>query len=391
MHYDLVIIGGGLVGAGAALALQGSGLKIALVDNRLPSNEDPRLFALNTHSCQFLKYLNLWPKLAPHAAAIHQVHVSHQHHFGTVRLHNEDIGLPELGCVIPAYIIEAAINEQLHHIEQYRPAHLKVLAPKEKMELTIETESEERTITATLLIGADGTHSTVRKLVNVNTSLFDYEQSALVTRTRLSRPHHHIAYERFTSQGAIAMLPLNDPSLGSHCCATIWTADHAMIKQLMALSDHEFLNTLQQEFGYRLGRFQTTAKRHTYPLQKVKAEKPISKNVFLIGNAAHTLHPIAAQGFNLALFEVGLIVEAIQKHVKQKESLNSLDLTAISEQLKPFEKRSVNFSHLLSQLFLTKSVLRKKALQLGMMGLNYGAPLKKQFIKQMIGKRMRLL
>lgn len=381
--YDLIIVGGGLVGAGLAVALRHSGLKIALIDARLPSSNDPRLFALNSGSCQFLENLSLWPQLVPHASPIHQVHVSNQGHFGAVRLHREDVSMPALGYVIPAYHIEAALNEELASLANctvYRPAKLEHLHQQDNTaQLKISTEDEEIILQAPIVIGADGTESTVRKQLNIYTELFDYQQSAIVTKTRLKRNHQHIAYERFNSHGAIAMLPLiNDE------CATIWTADNAVVSQLMELSDAAFLEKLQQEFGYRLGRLQAIQKRHVFPLRMVRAEKAIEQCVFLLGNSAHTLSPIAAQGFNLALYEVAMLAEGIMEKVQRKEVFNADDLQKISAQTQKQQAVSIGVSHRLSRLFSGDLPMAGLAAQLGMMGLDVATPVKKRFIQGML-------
>ncbi len=148
LHYDMIIVGGGLVGAGLAAALADTELKIALVDAKLPSNNDPRLFALNAGSCQFLSHLDLWPQLAPHASPIHEVHVSHQRHFGCVRLKREEAGLSALGHVIPAKYIEAALNDVLLSLQNctvYRPATLQQIhLQNNTAQLNILTESGEK-------------------------------------------------------------------------------------------------------------------------------------------------------------------------------------------------------------------------------------------------------
>ena len=316
-RYDLVIVGGGLVGAGLACSLSGLGLSLALIDARQPSANDPRLFALNKSSCQFLTNLGLWPLLAANAAPIQQVHVSHQGRFGAVRLRNSEVGVSSLGHVIPAHYIETALNNTLQNLPSltlYRPALLKTLTQANDIAtLTLEQAGEIKTIEASLVIGADGAESFVREQANIPTQTFDYQQCAIVTRTTLQRSHKHIAYERFLKTGAIAMLPLYSES--KHECATIWTTEKKHADELMAMTEFEFLQTLQHEFGYRLGRLQQIAARHVFPLRMLRAEKAVEQNVLLLGNALHTLHPIAAQGFNLALYEVAALADGIKNRL----------------------------------------------------------------------------
>lgn len=389
MRFDLVVIGGGLVGAGLVTALRHAGLNIALIDARLPSSDDPRLFALNHGSCEFLKNLGLWPQLEKNAAPIQQVHVSYQGHFGAVRLNREDVGLPTLGYVIPALHIEAAINAELPKLScltVFRPATLVALTQFDThAQLVIDAADGQQTLEATIVIGADGTESTVRKLLNIPTKIIDYQQSALVTRTTLQRSHHHIAYERFTHNGAIAMLPLINNQ-----CATIWSGETTEINRLYALSDAEFIRELQTNFGYRVGRLCQITKRYAFPLRMVRAEKAVSGCVMLLGNAAHTFHPIAAQGFNLALYEVATLVEAIQDRLTHGGSLKSTDLEGICETTQKQQATSIGVSHRLSKLFASNSRCFDMALQIGMVSLDLTTPIKKKFISGIMGRTGRV-
>lgn len=389
MRYDLIIVGGGLVGAGFAAALKSSGLRIALVDARLPSNDDPRLFALNAGSCQFLANLGFWPSLAPYASPIHQVHVSHQGHFGGVRLHHRDINLPELGHVIPARHIETALNEAMlamPHVDLYRPACLKTLHQTESdAEVVLETNDGEVKLQSSIVIGADGTASTVRALVNIPVQTVDYEQCAIVTRVALRRAHQQIAYERFYRHGAIAMLPLPEME-----CASIWSTTKEEAQRLSALPDDIYLSELQKVFGFRLGRLQGVQKRHVFPLQMMRAERTHDRCVLLLGNSAHTLHPIAAQGFNLALYEAAVLVEGMLEKLDRCESVSAADLHAILLKSRQQLMVSVNVSHWLSQLFTKDSAPANLALSLGMAGFNAATPIKNTFIRMMTGRSGRV-
>jgi 2-octaprenyl-6-methoxyphenol hydroxylase len=389
MRYDLIIVGGGLVGAGFAVALKDSGLRIALVDARLPSSDDPRLFALNVSSCQFLKNLGFWPELAPYASPIKQVHVSHQGHFGAVRMHHNDVDLSSLGHVIPARYIESALNAALlalPNTDLYRPARLKSLhQTDDDAEVTLETAEGEIKLQSAIIIGADGTASTVRALVDIPVNVVDYEQSAIVTRVALRRDHNGIAYERFYQHGAVAMLPLPD-----HECASIWSASTEEIARLTALSDDNYLSELQKVFGFRLGRLQGVQKRHVFPLQMMRAERTHDRSVLLLGNSAHTLHPIAAQGFNLALYEVAVLVERMTDKLNRSESVTAADLEAMLQQSRNQLLVSVGVSHWLSRIFANNSVPANLLLSLGMTGFNAFTPAKKKFMGLMTGRSGRV-
>lgn len=386
MHYDIIIIGGGLVGASFAQALRDTSLKVALVDAKLPSQNDARLFALNYGSCQLLKNMCIWQDLVDKATPIHQVHVSHQGYFGAMRLRRDDVKLATLGYVIPAKYIEASLNQHLArgNCTIYRPATLTHIVQHEQhAALTLEMEHGVSTITGTLIIGADGTHSTVREQMNIECELFDYQQSAIVTRTQLTRSHHHVAYERFTHDGStIAMLPLFDKS-----CATIWTLPHEKALQYQQLSDSEYTRVLQQAFGYRLGKLVSIDQRFMYPIKMLRANNHVSGHLFLLGNAAHTLHPVAAQGFNLALYEVAILIDGIQSLRHKRLPITALALQTIYANSEKHQSRSIQLSHRLPQLFTNQSKMFSIAVQFGMIGLDLATPLKQKLLQTIMGRQ----
>lgn len=377
MQYDIAIIGGGMVGAAFACALQDTQLKIALVDATPHSNQDdPRLIALTHSSCCFFENIGVWSLLVAHAEPIKHLHVSHQGRFGITRIQAQELNLTALGHLVPAKYINAALEEKLKHLKNVdviRPATLKNITPSsEKIStvLQLQTTNGIIEIETKLLIGADGTHSTVRELLNIPTKTIDYAQSAIVTITDLQREHENTAYERFTAQGAIAMLPLK-----GNRCATIWTEDNSAITTLLQKSDAEFLTVLQKEFGYRLGRFQKTHQRFTFPLKLTIAECSPQKNVVLIGNAAHTIHPIAAQGLNIALYEIAELIELIKENPATIPSLNEKT-----------NRWNIQLSHKLSWLFSTDLFMLNIARQLGMISLDNCTTAKKFFMRKAMGQ-----
>jgi 2-octaprenyl-6-methoxyphenol hydroxylase len=410
-RYDLIIVGGGLVGASLAIALKDTPLSIALIDARTSSQPDPRLFALNASSCQLLDNLGLFNQLISYASPIKQVHVSREGHFGSVRLNAHEADLAALGYVIPAENIEKVINETLHslpHVTVYAETKLEeikrdgeeldcfvansaprndgggVNAPRNDDGGEVNAprhDGARNNIHTSFLIAADGSYSTVRQILNIDTITTDYQQSALVARVQLHRPHQHIAYERFNTHGAIAMLPLSH-----HECAMIWSADTPFVTELMNLSDEIFLQKLQKTFGYRLGRFQHIGKRFIFPLQMIQAKINHVPGVLLIGNAAHTLHPIAAQGFNLALYEVAMIAEKINEHFKKINTLTPDLFSTIAALIQTQLKTSTQLSHRLSQFCTSNSYLIDTLLQTGMAGLDLFPFVKRKFIEKILGK-----
>jgi 2-octaprenyl-6-methoxyphenol hydroxylase len=385
-QYDIAIVGGGLVGASLAIALADLPLRLALIDAREPTLNDPRLFALNASSCQLLNHLGLWQAIASHAEAISEVHVSARGHFGTVRLTAADAKLAELGHVVPGNFIEQALHAKLQtlsNIDIFCPASLQTLEQQELgVSLTLQQREEQVMLKANTVFGADGTASTVREALAIPVKRIDHGQSALVTRTRLSRDHCQIAYERFHGAEVIAMLPLKNAE-----CATIWSADHDTIASLAALSDEAFVKRLQQAFGYRLGRFLQVSKRHLFPLQLLTAEKQVVGDVFLLGNALHTMPPIAAQGFNLALYEVAIMVDEIRAVIKAKGHLSAKDLLAMAKRLTSQQQTSIQFSQQLANMFSHSSKLVTGSLSLGLVALNLMTPLKNQLLQRLLGRK----
>lgn len=332
-----------MVGATLAVALKETPLKIALIDaTPLSQGSDHRLIALTHNSCDLFAQLSLWPLLVDDAAMIKAIQVTQKGHFGMAQLHASDIQQASLGHVVPAQQITQALETQLSHnpqITRVQPAKVIALSQNEsEATLTLDCKHETKTLTAKIVVAADGTHSTIRHLLNIPVDHDSGDKKALVTITHLKRHHNHIAYERFHQTGALAMLPLT-----GNRAATIWTDQSNTIEQLLNEPEPIFLQTLQKQMGYRLGKFLQCEARFSYPLTwlQVKPEHQLSGRVILIGNAAHTLHPIAAQGLNLALQEVA----ALSRHFSKTLSLpNSFDY--FSQQ-----KTSIELSKQLTQIF----------------------------------------
>jgi 2-octaprenyl-6-methoxyphenol hydroxylase len=381
-HFDIVIVGGGMVGGSLAAALQHSSLKIALVDASLPNTDDPRLIALNYNSVCFFKNCGVWDYLSSHATAIQEVHISDRGHFSKVRLRATDVALPELGYLVPAKFINEGLYQSLspEKITLFRPATL------QKLNWLTTNDSQQRVIvdlgdqqiTAAFVIGADGIHSTVRRELDIEIETTDYQQSALVTITDLTRSHQHVAYERFHKTGAIAMLPLTEQR-----AATILTDDSHHITELMALDNHAFSAFLQENFGYMLGRLSNPHTRYVFPLHMQKAKQHFKDNVLLIGNAAHQLHPIAAQGLNLAIAEIAKLAEEISA----QDDLSHVCLENYFAWQKQQESLSTRFSHHLPSIFASDFPLTKFARQLALFGLNLCSPLKKRFTLRAMGRK----
>jgi len=324
-HFDLIIIGGGLAGASLACALKNTGdnasLKIAVVEayeldtDSQPSYDD-RTVALSYGSRCIFDSMGLWSSLEPYAEAINTIHISDRGHFGVTQLTSEQEGVEALG-----YVLEnRSIGQQLYavmkdtrgkdmdnSISLFCPAELIALQQDaEQVCVDISVNGKQQTLKAKLLVAADGNNSQVMKRLNIGSSRQSYNQAALITNITPGKKHNNVAYERFTDSGPLAFLPMQ-----KNRCSVVWTLSPKQADDLNALDDAEFLAQLQQRFGFRLGQIKKIGRRQIYPLFLQAATQMVHGRVVIIGNAAHSVHPVAGQGFNLALRDIALLSELI--------------------------------------------------------------------------------
>ncbi len=316
---DILIVGGGLAGAALMLALQKLGYSTLLVEaqsfkDKLNPDFDARSLALSPASQRILNMLGVWTYLQEHALPIETIHVSDQHHFGASRLQGS-FNEP-LGYVVEIHHINQALHQLLDPKQILAPATISALDCDNRTAI-ISTESGKVKVVARLIVAADGAHSAVRQLCGLSSQTKLYAQHAIVANIGLAKPHGGRAYERFTTQGPLALLPLNEQRM-----SLVWAMPPKNAEQIIALSDVEFLAELQRAFGYRLGRFIKAGTRSSFPLQQVLMPQQVKGMVVFVGNAAHTLHPVAGQGFNLGLRDVATLAQCIAKEGLNQEMLN---------------------------------------------------------------------
>ena len=311
-NYDLIIVGGGMVGASLAVALKNSGLRIAVIEAIAAgalqqSSYDDRGIALAYGSQRIFAAMGLWPQLAQHSTAISRIHVSDRGHFGVTRLSAVDEHVPALGQVITARAMGQVLNSALakqDNLSFICPARVKTLQQHDDfVELKLDNN---QTLSTKLLVAADGAQSTIRHLLKLDVLEYDYQQTAITANITAERPHNGQAFERFTDTGPIALLPMSD-----NRCSLVWTVATGDEVALLNATDDKFLNQLQDRFGYRLGQFLRVGQRHHYPLKLIQADQPVQRRIVSIGNAAHSLHPIAGQGFNLGLRDVAALADVL--------------------------------------------------------------------------------
>lgn len=303
--FDVTIVGGGLVGCSLAIALHDSGLTVALVEASLPRTaavaiEDERHLALARASTVALRTLGVWPRLAELATPIERLHVSRAGEFGALRLGAHDAGLDAFGAVVPARALGLALQQHVEscvRIRRLAPAELIDLAVgNEQAQLRLRTAEGEIALSTRLVVGADGTTSPVRAFCGIGSDETDYAQTLFACSLLPQRPLDGLAYERFSEEGPVALLPLAQRRAGLVLSVA---ADDAA--RVAALDDDAFLALAQRRFGWRAGRFTRAGRRSAHAIRRVVARSLIAPRCVLVGNAAQTLHPIGAQGFNLGL------------------------------------------------------------------------------------------
>jgi 2-octaprenyl-6-methoxyphenol hydroxylase len=312
---DVAIAGGGLVGASLALALAPLGLRIALIEAVRPGEGehpsfDERTTALANGSIRVFRSLGVWRHMEREATPIRRIHVSDQGRFGSARIDAAEQGLESLGCVLPNRVIGKGLELGLRecaHVSLFAPARVAGSDVEGEVRvLHFELDGREHRLGARLVVAADGARSLVREQAGIGAEHWEYGQTAIIATLVTQRFHDHVAYERFTPEGPIAVLPLADGR-----CGLVWTRRPEEAARLLTVSDEAFLAELQQAFGFRLGRLLSVGRRQSYELGLWRADRHCGERLAVVGNAAQALHPIAGQGFNLGLRDAASLAEVI--------------------------------------------------------------------------------
>jgi 2-octaprenyl-6-methoxyphenol hydroxylase len=394
--YDLLIIGGGLVGASLACALDGLGLRIGLVEaapltaSQHPSYDD-RTLALAQGTRRIFQTLGLWDALAATATPIRRIHISERGGPGFAHLDSRQEGVEALGYVAEARLIGAALLAKLptlRGIELLCPARLETVAVATDAAHATIRFSDERTVElrARLLVAADGTHSPVREQIGIASLRWEYGQQAVIANVTPTLPHENIAYERFTTDGPVALLPMSD-----NRCAVVCTVSEAEAPAVMHLDDAGFLALLGDRFGDRLGPFLRAGRRQSYPLFLLKAREHARSRVAIIGNAAHTLHPIAGQGFNLGIRDVAALAEVIADAQRMEQDIGDTQtLNRYADWRRWDQRQTIAFTDALNRLFANPLLPVRAARNLGLLAFDLCPPVKHFFARQTMGLDGRL-
>ncbi|HCG40945.1 MAG TPA: 2-octaprenyl-6-methoxyphenyl hydroxylase [Pseudomonas sp.] len=384
---SLAIIGGGLVGASLALALQDGararGWRIHLIEPFEPGHEyqpsyDARSTALSYGTRLIYQRLGLWEYIAERAEPILRIHVSERGSFGAARLDCTREGVEALGYVVEnawiGHCLWRALDDQV--VVRHCPAEVERLEPGATGYRLSFTDGQQLECDLTVL--ADGGRSGLREQLGIQVSRRPYGQTALIANITPGKPHGGLAFERFTEDGPMALLPLQDDR-----CALVWTRSQADATRLAQAHEAVFLGELQEAFGYRLGALQQVGARHLYPLTLIEAEEQVRSGLVVLGNAAHSLHPIAGQGYNLSLRDVDALSVAL---LRSDAALGDLTVLQAYASRQRFDQRvTVGFSDQVTRLFGDSGRLVAAGRNLGLLGLDLMPAAKRWFARQAMG------
>ncbi len=400
-QYDVLIVGGGMVGATMACALSPLPLRIGVIEAvpfksaHQPSYDD-RAIALAYGSARIFQSMGLWQQLAPQVSPISKIHISDRGHFGISRIDSAEEGVDALGYVVENRVVGNLLGQTLPGLERVDlicPASvIKVRLDEAQATLTIDRNTVIEELSAKLLIAADGGNSIVRNLLNIPTRSWDYGQTAVIANITPERHPDGVAYERFTDTGPVALLPNAPPgSEEPKRCSLVWSVRRGDEERVLHLSDEAFLSELQTRFGHRLGRLEKVGKRNAYPLKLVRAKQQIRPRLALIGNAAHTLHPIAGQGFNLGLRDIAVLADVLARAVAQQQDIGTETVVQQYADWRRWDQRKVvGFTDTLARLFSTPLAPVALARNIGLFGLDVVPPLKRLVTRQTMGMAGKL-
>jgi 2-octaprenylphenol hydroxylase len=387
--YDVVIVGGGMVGLTLALALKDTDISVAVIEAEVgdrPLSQPPelRVSALSLASENILRNLGVWPRLDDkRMLAYDNMQVWDKDSFGKIEFSHEQVEQSHLGHIIENQSVRRSLWQEIskyQNIELLAPNKItKLVFGQQESFITLDNDSM---LSARLVVGADGANSYVRQQAALPLTFWDYEHQAIVATVKTEIAHQNAARQIFTPSGPLAFLPLWD----EHCCSIVWSQQSPQAEQLLALSDEEFNKALTASFDGRLGLCTLISKRQSYPLKMRYARQWLKDRVVLVGDAAHTIHPLAGQGANLGMLDAGALAEQIISLAEQGKDIG------LAKNLRPYERwrkteavKMIASMETFKRLFGGSNPLKKMLRDIGLSSIDNLPGAKQKFIQQAMG------
>lgn len=422
--FDIIISGGGLSGGLMALSLadltktDGSLLSIAIIEANKPELStlagqkaelnthtsplfDDRVLALSHASANYLDRVGVWQHISNDACAIDKIDISDRGHYGKARLEAKDHGVSALGYVIAMAKIgqgQLTVLACKKNVHWFTPDTISAIdwQPNSKLNTNFNNELASNIVNVTLnsgdvlqtslLLGCDGVNSPCRKLANIDVNKSDYQQVALIANVATKKAHNNKAFERFTEFGPIAMLPLVTLNSSQSRCSLVWTMPAEQSEELLAHNNEEFSQQLELAFGSWLGEITQVGKRDVYPLVLLHAKQQTYHRMALIGNASHTIHPIAGQGFNLGLRDVQLMANLLTKQLQNNADIGSFTLlNDYAKKRAKDQKQIITLTDSLVTLFSNNLPPLVAGRNISLKIMNYLQPMKKTLVNKLMG------
>lgn len=386
--YDVAIVGGGIVGLLTSLALARTGCSIIHIEkDELEVKNDNRSIAVSYSSIAFLNTLGLWDKVASKTQTIKKVHVSDKGRYGRAEIFAKDENLPFLGAIAPMRELLAVALQNVAENENIEKAFKTNVVSLQKnadnYSLVVEQEQQDKIIQASLIIACDGASSSIRKMLNVGAQTTDYKQDAVVFDIQTDLDNDNTAFERFMTDGVLAMLPKSKTTMGC-----VWTVDREDSKAKLNLGKKEFEELVQDRFGYRLGQIEVATKPAVFPLYLVQSNEVYKDNVLFFGNALHFLHPVSGQGMNLSIRDIGFLYDLLVESDFSQSSI-AVVLEEFAKVRKPDHDRTINITHGFVKWFVSNDFKFVASRNVGLHLLQRSKLAKKVLSRVMMGKLTR--
>jgi 2-octaprenyl-6-methoxyphenol hydroxylase len=385
--YDITIVGGGVVGVAFACALKDSGFKVALIEAETQSQAvaKAQAYSITLLSSRILEGLGVWQQIRPHIETYQRVRLSDAQHPQVVQFQTQDIGTDTLGYVAEHRVLLSALQKALQHcpnLDRFCPAKvMKTEFQPEGAVLEVAIDGEIQPLKTRLVIAADGARSPLRQQAGIRTYGWQYWQSCVVATLKLEQSHQNTAYEWFWQSGPSGILPLSE-----NRCRIVWTAPKAEAETLLAMSDREFIAEFKQRYGDRFGTPTIEGQRYVFPVQLMHSSRYVLPRLALIGDAAHSCHPLGGQGINMGIRDAAALAQVLRTAQSRNEDIASLAVLKRYERWRQWENLVIlSVTDLLNRTFsnqiLPIVLLRRLSLEF----LRHIHPLRTQIFRLMTG------